>query len=560
MGEKKFLKKINLSFKFGLSLGIIALTVFIFGGYFIYREIMKDVRGSLKRELITLAQVSSASIDVASHETIVSPADESSAIYERLVAPLHKIQAATLLVNSIYTLRLSGQGGVGIFVLDSTIPEDSNRNGVIDPEEDRAHVGEEYILSEYPAMLAAFSGTVGADEDIACDKWGCFLSAYAPLKNIQGQIVGIVGVDMSAESVTDVERELKDLMPVILLFFVLLIVFIFMLVKIFFIEPLLVLEKGIENFSKDLDSRVELETGDEFEKIANQFNEMAGEVAASHRGLEIQIAKRTKDLNTANKELSKNNLKLQELNQMRKNFVSYTAHELKNPLNVFRWSLEMLRNEDLGKINLKQREIVEQLYTSNDRLLSLVNDLLDVSRLDEARLKVQPAPCQIEDIVDEAAGNSAVSIKSQDIDFVWNKPSPAMPKVLADKDRILQVVLNLLSNAVKFTPSGKKIEITVSAANRVAPEEIIPRYGFTGKGGKYIQVKIADEGLGIPEGEQEKIFSRFFRGSNVKRANIEGTGLGMFITFEIIKIHGGAIWFESEENKGTAFYFTLPVA
>jgi len=548
--------------KFLLAFGIIMATALFFGGLLTYKEIKNLTRENSRREITGWAIAAANLVDTGEHEKIFSPADENSILYQRVREPLRKIIKDIDGLGSVYTLRKTGEKNIAKFVVDTVDSVDENGNGIIDPAEDRAHVGEEYDFSEYPGIEEAFSGKASSDQDISCDKWGCWLSGYAPLKDQGGNLVGIVGVDMDAGGVVTRENRAVGLLFIILLLMLGFSLIILALVLKFFSQPLSILKEDIGKFSADnLDYRINnLETGDEFEMVAGKFNAMAGEIAKSHRNLEKKVAERTHDLSEANKELGKNNIKLKEMDEIRKNFVSYTAHELKNPLNVFRWSLEMLRSEDLGKINLKQREIVEQLYTSNDRLLSLVNDLLDVSRLDEARLKVQPASCQIEEIIDEAAGNLAVRIKSRDINFVWNKPSPAMPKVLADKDRVLQVILNLLSNAVKFTPSGKKIEITVSAANRVAPEEVIPRYGFIGRGGKYIQVRVADEGLGIPKDEQGKIFSRFFRGSNVKRANIEGTGLGMFITFEIIKIHGGAIWFESEENKGTAFYFTLPVA
>jgi signal transduction histidine kinase len=559
MREGKNSIKISLLRKFSIAYIIIIITSLFFGGFILYRQIKIKTTEVMRKGLTEWAVAASNFIDVEEHEKLINPADENSAQYEKVRKPLSLLIRNNERLQSIYTLRKTGESGIGKFVIDTTDPDDSNGNGILEVEEDRAHLGEEYNTFEYPAMEESFSGKPAADQDVACDKWGCWLSGYAPLRNEAGKVVAIVGVDLDADDLVAQIRGCTSLLFMILLLTMVISFIVFLLVFRFFSRPLMVLEQGIEKFSENLDYRIDNpETGDEFESITKKFNEMAEEVAASHRDLEKRVARRTKELSEANKDLSEKNSKLKEMDEMRKNFVSYTAHELKNPLNVFRWSLEMLRNEDLGKINLDQREIIDQVYTSNERLMNLVKELLDVSRLDEVRLKVQPAPCRIEDIIDEAAGNLAVKIKNQDLKFVWNKPATEIQRALADKDRILQVLLNLLSNAVKFTPSGKKIEVKVSITDKIAPPDISARYGFVGKDKKYILVSVADEGLGIPKAEQEKMFTRFFRGSNVKKANIEGTGLGMFITFEIVKLHNGALWFESEENKGTKFYFTLP--
>jgi len=551
-----------LMHKFVLAFCVVMVASLFFGGLLSYKETHRISQEGNRKEVSEWAQAAANLIDLTEHEKIINPEDEGSIAYQKAREPLKKLMKNLDEIGSIYTLRKTGEKNIAQFVVDTADPVDENGNGIIDPVEDRAHVGEEYDFSEYPGMEEAFSGKASADQDISCDKWGCWLSGYAPLKDQGGNTVGIIGVDMDANSVMAEEGRATGLLLMILLLALGFSSIVLALVLRFFSQPLSVLKEDIGKFSADnLDYRIDnLETGDEFEMVAEKFNAMAGEIAASHRSLEKKVAERTIELSEANKELGRNNIKLKEMDEMRKNFVSYTAHELKNPLNVFRWSVEMLKNEDIGKINLEQREILEQVYTSNERLINLVNDLLDVSRLDEARLKVVSAPRQVEEIIDEAAGNLAVQVKNKNLNLVWEKPETVTPKVLADKDRILQVILNLLSNAIKFTVSGKKIEIKVSEKGEIAPRDISVRYGFGEKRGKYVQVAVADEGLGIPEEEQKKMFTRFFRGSNVKKANIEGTGLGMFIVFEIIKLHGGAIWFESEEGEGTKFYFTLPVA
>lgn len=578
MAEKPKIRRFSLSFK--LSIVFIVFFIFVVAPFifWLYLEIRLVVRESLRKELMGIASLASAVVDAEKHEQITRPDQEGSSLYEEVRRPLKLITEANPDIDSIYTWRPTKKEDVFLFVVDSEETKDRNGNGMIEPEEERAHIGEEYDISIIPEVRKAFVGP-SADREINCDKWGCWLSGYAPIKDKVGETVAIVGVDMDVENVVILEKDWQRIL-LVFLFFVLVFSLIFISIIRLFTRSIKKITKGIEEFSKNLNYRFQIKTGDEFELIANEFNIMAEQISQSHRELEKRVQEKTarlqkankdlkktygallnisEDLKEANKKLEETNKKLREADEMRKNFVSHTTHELRTPLNVFRWSIEMLRNEDLGKINLKQREVLDQVYQSNERLLTLVNDLLEVSRIDEVRLKVKIAPCQIEKIIDEAVGNLAVKIREKRFDFVWKKPALPLPKVLADKDRILQVLLNILGNAVKFTPASGKIEVSVLPTNKIAPPAVLKKYGFVQKDKKYVLVSVSDTGLGIPKVEQKKMFTRFFRGSNVQKVQIEGTGLGMVIVFEIIKLHNGAIWFESEEGIGTTFYFTLPV-
>jgi signal transduction histidine kinase len=132
-------------------------------------------------------------------------------------------------------------------------------------------------------------------------------------------------------------------------------------------------------------------------------------------------------------------------------------------------------------------------------------------------------------------------IKRKNLEFTFNKPQE-LPKVNVDVEKISLAIQNLLDNAIRYTPSGGKITVSLETK------------------GNYIEFSIKDTGIGIPKTQQERIFTKFFRGSNALKTETEGSGLGLFIVKNIIEAHGGKIWFESEEGKGTTFYFTLPVA
>ena len=268
----------------------------------------------------------------------------------------------------------------------------------------------------------------------------------------------------------------------------------------------------------------------------------------------------TEDFKDVRDEVTKANKKLKKVDEMRKEFVSHTAHELRTPLGVFRWSLEMLKNEDVGKINQDQRELLENITQANKRLINLVNNLLEISRMDQGRFKVNITSCDLSDLIVQALGELSNRINQKKLEIKWKKSKLKFPDVKADCERIIQILINIINNSVKYTPAGGIITIKLKETDEIAPKEVIKKYKYVQKNKKYLLCSVADTGIGIPEKEQEKMFSRFFRASNAVKSEIEGTGLGMAVTKSIVNMHSGAIWFESIEEKGTTIYFTIPVA
>ena len=272
-------------------------------------------------------------------------------------------------------------------------------------------------------------------------------------------------------------------------------------------------------------------------------------------GAIVDITKRKR----VEKEVENSNMKLQEIDKMRKNFVSITAHELRTPLNVISWTLEILKGEDAGKINIEQRSFLEDLYKTNQRMIVLVNDLLEVSRLDESRFKIEVGRYQLEDLIDEAIGQFVVKIRQKKLDFKWYRSKKSLPIIRTDDNRVMQILNNIIGNAVKYTPDGKNIEIKVKKTDKIAPDELVKKMNIRQRYNKYIICSVKDTGMGIPKEEQVKMFTRFFRAQNAVSSQIEGTGLGMFIVKKIVTLLGGMVWFESEEKRGTKVYFTLPI-
>ena len=227
--------------------------------------------------------------------------------------------------------------------------------------------------------------------------------------------------------------------------------------------------------------------------------------------------------------------------RMKTEFVSIAAHQLRTPLSAIKWSLRMILDGDVGKISEDQRDLLEKTYASNERMIGLINDLLNVTRIEEGRFLYKPEKMQIEGIVVNVIQDDEEIIKMKDINVSFKKSKKLLPLVVIDQEKMSLAIHNLLDNALKYTPEKGKIEISLEEKD------------------SNIIFKIKDTGVGIPEDQKERIFTKFFRGSNVIKLETEGSGLGLYTTKNIIESHKGKIWFESEEDKGTTFYFSIPV-
>lgn len=229
------------------------------------------------------------------------------------------------------------------------------------------------------------------------------------------------------------------------------------------------------------------------------------------------------------------------IEQMKTEFVSLTAHQLRTPLSAIKWTLRMILDEDLGKITKDQRDFLQKTYLSNERMINLINDLLNVARIEEGRYLYKLSLHRLEDVVQSVVNSYIDEAKKRKITLIFKKPKIKSPKLKIDVEKINLAIQNLIDNAVRYTPKGGRVTVSLKS------------------GRKEIELRVQDSGIGIPERQQERVFGKFFRGVNVMRMETEGSGLGLFISKNIIEAHGGKIWFESIENKGTTIYLTLPV-
>lgn len=222
-------------------------------------------------------------------------------------------------------------------------------------------------------------------------------------------------------------------------------------------------------------------------------------------------------------------------------FVSLASHQLRTPLSTINWYAEMLLNGDAGKLQPEQTNYLEEIYRGNQRMVDLVNSLLNVSRMELGTFVVDPVDCDLKEIVDEVIKELTPRIKTKKQKFNLEYDVSLSPMKL-DKKLMHMVLENLLSNAVKYTPEKGQIGMLI------------------GKNKNNLEIKVSDTGMGIPFSQQDKIFTKLFRADNVRTTDTEGTGLGLYLVKNILEHSGGKINFVSQENKGTTFTVILPLS
>lgn len=277
----------------------------------------------------------------------------------------------------------------------------------------------------------------------------------------------------------------------------------------FIVRPIKKLQEGTARVAQGkFDEGVAIKTGDELEALGNSFNDMV-------QGLK-------------------------QLQELKDEFVFVAAHELRTPVSAMKGYLELILNGATGGINDQTKNYIEKVIASDKRLVQLVNDLLEVARSQAGKLTIKVAPTDLAPAVRGTLDELRSLVDERSVKLIYDPPAD-MPKVMADGDRIKEVMINLVGNAIKYMGGAGSVTIT---HKRV---------------GNNLMTSIADTGIGMNKAAQEKLFQKFYRVQTEKTKDITGTGLGLFIVREIIEKMGGTISVESEEGKGSAFSFNLPV-
>jgi len=230
------------------------------------------------------------------------------------------------------------------------------------------------------------------------------------------------------------------------------------------------------------------------------------------------------------------------IQKLKTEFVTLSAHQLRTPLSGIKWTLKMLLNGEVGKLKKEQKVFLKKIYQNNERMIKLINDLLDVTKIEEGRYIYYARKEDILETLKEVLPSLKDRAKQKGIELEIEKPPKKIPKFKMDKEKIIICMQNLITNAIKYTKSGGKATVGVEYKKK--------------KNQVFFWVK--DNGIGISKEQQKRVFDKFFRSSKAMKKQTVGSGLGLYITKNIIESHGGEIWFESEEGKGSIFYFSLP--
>lgn len=229
-----------------------------------------------------------------------------------------------------------------------------------------------------------------------------------------------------------------------------------------------------------------------------------------------------------------------EIDRMKSEFVSLVSHELRTPLTSIKGYIDLILDGDAGEITEEQQEYLEIARNNADRLVALINDLLDVSRIESGKVELQRRALDMAHVIQDVASSlrPQIDAKGQHLSLIVHKP---LPTILGDADRVTQILNNLLSNAYKYTPAGGSISIEAQAV-----------------ADKHVRVDVRDSGIGLTPDEMGKLFTRFFRAKNKTTQEVGGTGLGLTITRSLVEMHGGEITVTSTPGQGSTFSFTLP--
>ncbi len=248
-----------------------------------------------------------------------------------------------------------------------------------------------------------------------------------------------------------------------------------------------------------------------------------------------------------------------EVDRMKTEFISLAAHQLRTPLTSIKWFGELLISGGAGELSPEQKEMVSNMYGSTERMVALVNSLLNISRIESGRLIVEPKPSALSDVISGVVFDVKAKIEEKQ-HYLEVSVAKDLPQLNIDPKLVRNVYMNLLTNAIKYTPKGGKVYIEVKVLEEGS--ELSKKADLVGKGaiGGEVVSMIQDSGMGIPQSQQTKVFEKFFRANNAVMVETDGNGLGLYLVKSIVEESGGRIWFESEENKGTKFYFTLPLA
>lgn len=314
------------------------------------------------------------------------------------------------------------------------------------------------------------------------------------------------------------------------------------IVRYVIVKPVLHLKDISDQIARgNLELRADIRTGDEFEELSHAFNRMLRHLV----NVQDELRDANSQLDGKVDELAQANLSLFEMNKLKNEFLATMSHELRTPLNSILGFSDVLQSSE--NLNDKQRKFARNITTSGKNLLALINDILDLAKIESGKMQVHPTDVNLTDLVQDQVGSLMPMAQKKNIELSWIG-DPDLPTARQDAGKLLQILNNLLSNAVKFTPDGGRVQVRIER-----------------KGDNVIEIIVEDTGIGIPLEDQDLIFEKFRQGSANRETQdsltreYEGTGLGLSIVRELSRLLGGDVMLESEFGKGSTFTVRIPL-
>lgn len=242
----------------------------------------------------------------------------------------------------------------------------------------------------------------------------------------------------------------------------------------------------------------------------------------------------------ATRELRASNAQLRHLDKAKDEFLSMASHQLRTPLTSVKGYISMIIDGDAGKVSNDQKKLLGEAFANSERMVSLINDFLSISRIQTGRFVIEKHPIDLSTVVDQEVNSLKQNASTKQIEFTYDKPA-SFPLIDIDEGKIRQVIMNYMDNAIYYSHPNTKINIGLVIEDNQAI--------FT----------VKDTGIGVPKAERDQLFTKFFRASNAKRARPDGSGVGLFLAKKVVDDHGGDIIFDSVEGKGSTFGFSLPI-
>lgn len=243
-------------------------------------------------------------------------------------------------------------------------------------------------------------------------------------------------------------------------------------------------------------------------------------------------------IDIATSKLQKSNDKLKQMDETKDEFISMASHQLRTPLTSVKGYLSMVIEGDAGKLNEMQQKLLSQAYISSQRMVFLIADLLNVSRLRTGKFVIEAAPTNLAEVVQGEVDQLMDTAEGRNLKLEYEKPAN-FPTYMLDETKLRQVIMNFMDNAIYYTPSGGHISVKLKS------------------GKDTVEFTVTDNGMGVPKHEQHHLFNKFYRAGNARKARPDGTGLGLFMAKKVVIAQGGSILFKSQEGKGSTFGFTF---